>query len=466
MKRRCMLPMIFSVLVLTISACQKLPQAPIQGEKNEGQLPKAVLAAATSTETEQTETQVTMWQEQLERTDNSVAINFDAVVEMPEAKEIPVVSCKPHYFTSDEVKNVIDFFYGDAILYDNSLDTKENLEAFIIKDKANLKSLKESGGYLEENGEQGPQPVIIEDLQEEIGWLEDRIAQLEADYQVVSGGTIVTDKIEMKETDYGGESIIVRDNQTPPMEFYAVNCERVKDAAIEYDVTGHDFSAITPMEVGEQLDIATSREEAEHKALDAASACGITECKVVTVGKTQVGGQFSYVFTLGRLIGGVPNIPVHDYEGTTCMNADGKESVEPWRQENIQVIVNDEGAVGFRWEYPPEIIETINENTAIKTFDEIKETARTILPIKIGDKIPVGNRKDVTVMICEARLTMMRVANRGTSNEYYYLPVWDFIGYYGEVMNTKITEDYISATTCFLTLNAVDGSIIDRGLGY
>ena len=47
-------------------------------------------------------------------------------------------------------------------------------------------------------------------------------------------------------------------------------------------------------------------------------------------------------------------------------------------------------------------------------------------------------------------------------NEYMYVPVWDFIGtwktdYYATEPGKEFT---------FLTINAIDGSIIDRGLGY
>ena len=55
-------------------------------------------------------------------------------------------------------------------------------------------------------------------------------------------------------------------------------------------------------------------------------------------------------------------------------------------------------------------------------------------------------------------LGMMRVAKKDSSNEYYYLPVWDFIGHYGE--SNGGTE------MSFLTINAIDGSLVDRGLGY
>jgi len=137
---------------------------------------------------------------------------------------------------------------------------------------------------------------------------------------------------------------------------------------------------------------------------------------------------------------------------------------EPWYDERIEVMVNDDGLIGFEWQGPPEILETINDNVTIKTYDEIIETARTILPMQFEKESLNEKQRDVT--ICEVALTMMRVARMGTDNEYFYLPIWDFIGYFGENIDTNITEDNPGAMKSFLTLNAVDGSVIDRSFGY
>lgn len=88
-----------------------------------------------------------------------------------------------------------------------------------------------------------------------------------------------------------------------------------------------------------------------------------------------------------------------------------------------------------------------------------------ILPMQFAEEA-FGDDAQKTVTISEVTLSMMRVAGLGEDNGYYYLPVWDFIGYYGEKMDTNITEEHPSVRKSFLTLNAVDGSVIDRGLGY
>jgi len=466
MRKGCTLLAIILILLLTLSACQKTPDAPAVTNKKDGKLEEAILSKDTPAETLEPEAD---WQEQLTSSDDKVTININAVVEMPEVAEIPVVSCAPHYFTLEEVKNAIGLFYGDATLYDSSLSDPEWLESEIIKEKADLEYLKRNGEYPEEEGEEG-QRVVASNLEEEILRLEDMIAQLEADYQAVSGEPSVIEEIELEEPDDGGgESIIVRDGQTPPMEFYTVNYKEINLAAMEYEVMGSDISSSKPLEISEQLDITTSREEAERKALEAASACGISECEIVSAGKMQVDGQASYVFTLGRLIGGIPSISIYDYEGTQAFGADGGEYREPWNQENIRVVVNDKGVVGFLWEYPPEILNVLNENVAIISYDEIKEIAKSQLQrSQTADEFELSQNSGKTIEINRIVLNMMRVAKEDSMDSYYYLPVWDFLGPTVVYSAEESEGEGIPLTSgkSFLTINAIDGSIIDRGLGY
>jgi len=56
-------------------------------------------------------------------------------------------------------------------------------------------------------------------------------------------------------------------------------------------------------------------------------------------------------------------------------------------------------------------------------------------------------------------LGLMRV--RMKENEYVYMPVWDFIGDWETNGDVGFHHN-----VSFLTLNAVDGSVIDRAKGY
>ncbi len=66
---------------------------------------------------------------------------------------------------------------------------------------------------------------------------------------------------------------------------------------------------------------------------------------------------------------------------------------------------------------------------------------------------------------------MMRVRKKDSPEEFYLLPVWDFSGYFEHALWPIAPEDLErekqwAASLSYLTINAVDGTIIDRNKGY
>jgi hypothetical protein len=56
------------------------------------------------------------------------------------------------------------------------------------------------------------------------------------------------------------------------------------------------------------------------------------------------------------------------------------------------------------------------------------------------------------------------------SDEYYLLPVWDFLGYveydWDMTPGDRAVSQNFYRNMSILTINAIDGSILDRNLGY
>ena len=64
------------------------------------------------------------------------------------------------------------------------------------------------------------------------------------------------------------------------------------------------------------------------------------------------------------------------------------------------------------------------------------------------------------------KLGYMRVHEKGNVREGELIPVWDFFG--EETISYDQTEPYVEAGPykSLLTINAVDGTVVDRSLGY
>ena len=100
-------------------------------------------------------------------------------------------------------------------------------------------------------------------------------------------------------------------------------------------------------------------------------------------------------------------------------------------------------------------------------WSEIQGIFEEMLVKKYSDFF--ADNKDVTVSfdINEVRLGYMRVIEKGNVFEGRMVPVWDFFG--SETINyPDISEPYVieGPYESWLTINAMDGTIIDRELGY
>lgn len=115
----------------------------------------------------------------------------------------------------------------------------------------------------------------------------------------------------------------------------------------------------------------------------------------------------------------------------------------------------------------------VNENAQLLPFSEIAAIFCQQIGYRYytGDEDRPNSGNGETIHITDAYLSMMRVRKKGTSDEFYLLPVWDFVGYteYDAFPFTEQErEDQTNLfTMCtFLTVNAIDGTLIDRGVGY
>lgn len=130
-----------------------------------------------------------------------------------------------------------------------------------------------------------------------------------------------------------------------------------------------------------------------------------------------------------------------------------------WPVEAVEVRVNDEGIIGFDYNAPIEITETVAERSGLKSFDEAKEIFEKMVLLTNAK-----NENDkTTIRVDRVILGYAVISEADRFDGGLLVPVWDFMGTVtiqrGE---TWSSEEYTSV----MTVNAVDGSIIDRTLGY
>jgi hypothetical protein len=150
------------------------------------------------------------------------------------------------------------------------------------------------------------------------------------------------------------------------------------------------------------------------------------------------------------------------YTGDTGTRIEDEEMyATPWAYEAINVIIDDKGIVEFYWTSPYTNPEIITEDTNLLPFSDIQNTFEKMVMVKYSYVEEGVLQLDIN----SVRLGLMRVTNPEQRDSGLLIPVWDFFGAITMVPDNG--DPYLfSGIDSLLTINAVDGSIIDRGLGY
>lgn len=150
-----------------------------------------------------------------------------------------------------------------------------------------------------------------------------------------------------------------------------------------------------------------------------------------------------------------------------------------WKLESIYLDVGKDGILSFNWTAPSTQPVVRQAESTLLPFEEIASIADAMLPeVIVGPKETPLTQLDqyngfdtrMDVDITKVSLSLMRIRDKG-SLQGTIVPVWDFwgtsdwydaepnaYGYHEKGMNYEFQP--------MLTLNAVDGTVVDRQLGY
>lgn len=168
----------------------------------------------------------------------------------------------------------------------------------------------------------------------------------------------------------------------------------------------------------------------------------------------------------------------YQYWDYACKDSENPDTVS-WDLENILLDVGKNGVLRFAWTAPSTKPVVRQAESTLLPFEEIASIANTMLPeVIVGPKETPLTKLDqyngfdtrMDVDITKVSLSLMRIRDKG-SLQGTIVPVWDFwgtsdwydaepnaYGYQEKGMNYDFQP--------MLTLNAVDGTVVDRQLGY
>lgn len=377
-----------------------------------------------------------------EGSSGDIRVTVDAPVKIPQAEGFKSYKVTSRVFTQEDYDRVNDVLLKGGKLWDRAYEmvveseerpasetNKESPVEPVIVEVSPVVSYTERRGDTEENTENDVE-----------NWLYGYVTVEGEDYFVSLDNDLREDWRWISFTVKSGRELgnYYPIGEKPETSGVQISTENVKSEAEELiaDMGFTDFAA-----AGEEYCISVSTD----KRLDTL--------------KEQVG--YGVHFT--RLLDGIP-VTYTDNEGTTVEAENGAEC--SWPYEKIDMVFDQKGFTEFVWTNPCQVEKLSDENVFLLSFSDIQNIFQEMIFKKYQDFWGETQVKE-ELRIREVRLGYMRVMEKGNVTEGTMVPVWDFFGsetFSYDKMAEPVTED--APYKCLLTINAMDGTIIDRDLGY
>ena len=135
-----------------------------------------------------------------------------------------------------------------------------------------------------------------------------------------------------------------------------------------------------------------------------------------------------------------------------------------WWYESLVFWVNGNGIVTMLWDSPIEVLETVLEDAQLLSFSDIQQTFERMMRVKYA---PQAKYSTLDFQINRVTLSLHRIVEQNSNEFGLLVPAWNF---YGKSTESHMLGDEQQVTErvgeSFMTINAIDGSVIDNRKGY
>lgn len=499
------------IMVFSLAGCAGSPENSVVKEKNLDKMLKQAEnteegAASYNDVAKEIEKNYETYQTQIQDESLGVKVDVNAKVEVPEVEKLSVYRVSQKKITQEFLDSVRTALTADMPYYEGRIG-RERTKSLIAKE---IQDTKDSIAALDTE-DSGLDEDSVQQYKEEY---EQNIRELEAEYETAPEDT--------KLTDYPSDNKIYSVQELyekyPEDNFYEWEHSLHSDGEVYYGVSdakdgiyhalfvqnssdygnclrymnskggyGRVYSAFVEDDMesavlkkeGEAPDFtkadiefeqlpeesddeppALSEDKAKKQADEFLQKLKLTDYKCCESGMYSqlVGEEYNqyrdvYKFLYMRNMDG---IFVDNSAGSKLIDEwQGSEYVKKvWGNEAVVVAVNDSGIVDFRYLTPLSIDETVVEKTSIQSFQDIRDTFEQMVVIE--NAAEEGN---VSIEVTDVKLVYTRISEKDSFDTGLIVPVWDFEG--------RIIDEFGYETTGnILSINAIDGTVINRRLGY
>jgi hypothetical protein len=417
--------------------------------------------------------------------DNKLNITADVDLELPGVSQLPAATASLSEFTQEDLDKIANVLgVKGAVWTKTNVRTKEQIEEELIRDRAVI---------AEQKAKDNPDAALIKKAEETIAYNEQQYNNAPSESEVKN--------IEFKISDLsadgddirrvGFEGITQMDGQT--FHFLADNTysgDVVNRVAAYFGEAGFRGA-----DIDKPYGVSLTKEQAAQQASDIAEQLTdeLKLCYITPAASSQDEARnWGWACVFMREINGCPTA----YE-TTEIGSSLEAVNVPVNYEKMIIVMDDAGMVSFNWGVPMKIKSIDNPDVSLLSFDKISQRATEQIAQSFADAVNEDIVDGIdwgdpgcTASIQKVKLGLMRVA-KANSNDFYYIPVWKFFidlehtdEFYKRTGKEPLGDNYLdkdgkptialygnlnntySLGLSVITINALDGSIIDSGLGH
>ncbi len=464
-KRKGILTVLVIILLLTFltSACQPNPEEVTVVSKGDDTLEKIIQATPMPENTNSVQ-MPNNWQEVEQSKVGNFEINIDAQISVPNASSYSVYEIAPVPFTEDQIAGICSVLFDGREIYElNKERSKEEYQDIIFEQKVYLAELQRH---------KDDSSLSEEEYNDEVNRVNRLIEKYSTEYENAPDTVIRTpiDGIEFSDFEaWDGINIMSKMDDGKWDYLRVANGENNLGNNLVYYIDSMERDLAPQIFQGDCIDgLALSLKDAETLSNGLIEKMGLSDkYSIYAVYTEGYNKSETYMIRYAMTLEGVKESLIDgNWGGNSAVYADQAETIEghseeyrePWSYGYIEINVKEDGIKSFIWQRPGEIVKTINQNVTMLSFEEVQKIFKNQISIQ---DFEIGQSNVIDIKINKAALSLMRVPIQNTFDEYYLLPVWDFFGEITYTNGTILVND-----DSFLTINAIDGSSIDRNKGY
>lgn len=453
------------ILLLIIVACQPTPAEEFITHKDLD----AMIAAVSSEEHE-----AAILSDMEDRTfvfsygseTDALHISADAPIVLPDTKNIPVMRIKRHEWAEEDISACFDALCPGQILIEKDSFPK----AYYQKTLDELLALLAEGNLDKYESQEELEQAIREQMQlvERAPSLPQAVPanfsfQIENfDGELVKMGDWFTTKdgSTISWIDAFGSAIQTRIVFERDLQSSAGYRQYLMDTQ-EYIAMRYSNDGVSLQAPSISQDDAFAVAEAAVNKIAPFMACSATRLAPVHTMETEDGWKCSYEFVFTREISGFNALYTNTLLAMPPTLSD--VAAPSWWYESIRCFVDEEGIAYLIWDSPYDILESIETHGRILPFDDICKTFEKMMPVQYA---VISDEQYVKIDINKVCLGLCRITERDDTSKGILIPAWFFFGTRSITSEGKTFTYGNDGYESILTINAIDGSVIDLSKGY